>query len=77
MRELELVDRGVSSLEVLYGVKKTWVLAKCARDGPQTADVLRMAPSGVVAPAITVGDESCPHCAAGEDASLPVAGGGR
>lgn len=77
MHQLELLDGGVSSLDVLDGVKETGILTKGARDGAESADVLGMAPPGVVAPAITVGDEGCPHSSRGGGATLPVAGGGR
>ncbi len=50
----ELFNRGVSPLEVLDLVKKVRVLSQRARDGAQTADVLRMSPAGVVTPAIAV-----------------------
>jgi hypothetical protein len=55
--ETQLSRGGVTSLEVIYAVKKLRVLAESACDCAQAADVLRRAPACVVSPAIAVGDE--------------------
>jgi hypothetical protein len=59
--QLDLLDRRVPSLEMIDGMKQLGAFTKSARDRAQSADVLRMPPAGVVAPAIAVGDESGPH----------------
>jgi hypothetical protein len=44
----------VSSLEVLYALEKIRLIAQRARDGAKPADVLGMAPAGIVPAAVAV-----------------------
>ena len=57
MRELDLLDGRVPSLEVLDAVKELRILAQRACDRAEPADVFRMPPAGIVAPAVAVRDE--------------------
>ncbi len=75
VNELELLDRRVSSFEMVDFVKQSRIIAKRTCDGSQAADVLRMSPSGVVPTTIAMGNERGPH--GPSRAILPVAGGGR
>jgi hypothetical protein len=54
VRKLELVDCRVPSLEVFDAMKQLRIFAEGARDGAQSTYMLRMAPPGIVAPAVTV-----------------------
>ena len=57
MDERELVDRCVTSLDVLQKLKQVEVVAKRAHDGDKAPNVLRVSPSCVVASTVGVRDE--------------------
>ncbi|MDQ6717497.1 MAG: hypothetical protein M3Z17_03995, partial [Gemmatimonadota bacterium] len=57
VREGELVDGGVPSLEMLHSVEEVGLVAQRARNGAQATDVLGVTPAGIVPAAIAVGNE--------------------
>ena len=61
MRQRDLIDRRVSSLEMLDRMKELRVFAQCTSDRAQAPDVLGMPPARVVTAAIAMGDERGPH----------------
>src|SRR6185437_5854422 len=61
VRERELLRGGVSALDVLDGTEELGMVAECAGDGAQPADVLRVSPARVVAAAVGVRDEGDAH----------------
>ena len=61
MRQLELCDGRVASLEMFDLVEQLRIVTQRTRYRAQTSDVLRMSPPGVVASAVAVGDERGPH----------------
>lgn len=53
----------MTALDVDEGVKELWIVAESPRNRPQAADVLRMAPTGIVPTTVSVGDEGYGHSA--------------
>lgn len=54
MRERDLVWGGMATFAMLHQAEELVVLAQRARDRAQPADMLRVVPPGVVAPAVGV-----------------------
>ena len=52
MGESDLLGRRVASLELVNGFPQLGNVAKRARDGAQTADMIRVFPTGIVTAAI-------------------------
>jgi predicted deacylase len=52
---------GMPSLQMLDVLKETGIVAQRTRDGAEAADMLGVAPPGVVPPAVAVGDECGPQ----------------
>src|SRR3954466_5939073 len=61
MRQRDLIDRRVSSLEMLDRMKELRVFAQCTSDRAQAPDVLGMPPARVVTVDTAMGDERGPH----------------
>ena len=79
VHQFQLVDRRVAPFQVVDGVEQSGIVAEGACNRSKAPDVLRMSPSGVVTPAIAVGNERSPHESgrATEPFTRPLAGGGR
>lgn len=61
VRQTELFDGGVTSLEMVDRVEEVGIVTKRPGDRAQPADVLRMSPPGIVPAAIAVRYERGPH----------------